>query len=81
MAGRKRAGTAKREPSYADNMSRADELTERVRGRIDALLTETSDRGREAVETLESAVTARPLLSVLASFGLGLMVGRLLDRR
>lgn len=38
------------------------------------------DRAREATRGLEAEVAARPLTSVAAAFGVGFLLGKLLDR-
>ncbi len=37
-------------------------------------------RGREGMEAIEQQVRARPLMSILICLGLGLIIGKLLDR-
>lgn len=44
-------------------------------------LNETGDRGRKTVESVEQLLTEKPLVSLLAAFGLGLLFGKLLERR
>jgi ElaB/YqjD/DUF883 family membrane-anchored ribosome-binding protein len=44
-------------------------------------LNETGDRGRKTVESVEQLMTEKPLVSLLAAFGLGLLFGKLLERR
>jgi ElaB/YqjD/DUF883 family membrane-anchored ribosome-binding protein len=44
-------------------------------------LNETGEHGRKTVESVEQLVTERPLVSLLAAFGLGLLFGKLLERR
>ena len=41
---------------------------------------EASRRGREGVAALEHQIDERPFLSVLVAFGIGVVVGKLLDR-
>ena len=38
-------------------------------------------RGREGLQTVAGQVEERPLVTLAAAFGLGLLIGRLLDRR
>jgi ElaB/YqjD/DUF883 family membrane-anchored ribosome-binding protein len=42
---------------------------------------DTGERGLKTVESVEQLLTDRPLVSILAAFGLGLLVGTLLQRR
>jgi ElaB/YqjD/DUF883 family membrane-anchored ribosome-binding protein len=44
-------------------------------------LNDTGERGLKSVESVEQLMAERPLVSLLAAFGLGLFVGKLLDRR
>jgi ElaB/YqjD/DUF883 family membrane-anchored ribosome-binding protein len=44
-------------------------------------LNETGERGLRTVDSVEQLMTDKPLVSLLASFGLGLLVGTLLQRR
>jgi ElaB/YqjD/DUF883 family membrane-anchored ribosome-binding protein len=42
---------------------------------------EARDRGGHAVETVEETIEDRPFVSVLAAFGIGVLIGTLLGRR
>jgi ElaB/YqjD/DUF883 family membrane-anchored ribosome-binding protein len=60
----------------------------RVRSRARSLgqelretLNDTGERGLKTVESVEQLMVERPVVSLLAAFGLGLIVGKLLDRR
>jgi ElaB/YqjD/DUF883 family membrane-anchored ribosome-binding protein len=44
-------------------------------------LNDTGERGLKTVESVEQLIAERPVVSLLAAFGLGLFVGKLLDRR
>jgi ElaB/YqjD/DUF883 family membrane-anchored ribosome-binding protein len=44
-------------------------------------LNDTGERGLKTVESVEQLLAERPVISLLAAFGLGLFVGKLLDRR
>jgi ElaB/YqjD/DUF883 family membrane-anchored ribosome-binding protein len=39
------------------------------------------DRGKKSVETVEQQIEQRPLLALLAAFGVGVVLGKILDRR
>jgi ElaB/YqjD/DUF883 family membrane-anchored ribosome-binding protein len=39
------------------------------------------ETGRQAAETVQDAVKERPMTSVCVAFGIGVMIGHLLDRR
>lgn len=45
-----------------------------------ATLDETGEQGLKTVESIEQLLTDRPLVSLLAAFGLGLLVGKFLQR-
>jgi len=42
---------------------------------------EASRRGREGVAAVEQQIEERPLISVLVAFGIGLVIGKLIDRQ
>src|SRR5262245_58456498 len=44
-------------------------------------LHETQERGQKTIKSVEQMVTEQPLVSLLAAFGIGLLLGKLLDRR
>jgi ElaB/YqjD/DUF883 family membrane-anchored ribosome-binding protein len=46
-----------------------------------ATLDEHGEQGLKTVESIEQLLTDRPLVSLLAAFGLGLLVGKFLQRR
>jgi ElaB/YqjD/DUF883 family membrane-anchored ribosome-binding protein len=71
--------TGRSEVSTARNRVRTEA---RNLGReLRATLNETGEQGLKTVETVEQLLIERPLASLLAAFGLGLLVGRLLQRR
>jgi ElaB/YqjD/DUF883 family membrane-anchored ribosome-binding protein len=41
---------------------------------------EVERRGRQSLDAVEHQIEDRPLISVLVAFGLGVLVGKLLDR-
>jgi ElaB/YqjD/DUF883 family membrane-anchored ribosome-binding protein len=51
-----------------------------ARDRFDALTEQARSRGEEQLEGLADAIEDRPLTSVLIAFGVGIILGRLLDR-
>ncbi len=57
------------------------ETAERMREEFRRILDETGTRGRQSLETVESEIGARPLTSVLISFGAGLLLAKLLERK
>jgi ElaB/YqjD/DUF883 family membrane-anchored ribosome-binding protein len=71
--------TGKNEVSTARNRVKAEA---RNLGReLRDTLNETGERGLRTVETVEQMLTEKPVISLLAAFGLGLLVGKLLERR
>jgi ElaB/YqjD/DUF883 family membrane-anchored ribosome-binding protein len=71
--------TGRNEVSTARNRVRAEA---RNFGReLRESLNETGERGLKTVESVEELLTDRPLISILGAFGLGLLVGKLLQRR
>jgi ElaB/YqjD/DUF883 family membrane-anchored ribosome-binding protein len=44
-------------------------------------LNETGEHGRKTVESVEQLLVEKPFISLLAAFGLGLLFGKLLERR
>jgi ElaB/YqjD/DUF883 family membrane-anchored ribosome-binding protein len=71
--------TGRSEVSTARNRVRAEA---RNLGReLRETLNDTGERGVRTVESVEQLLTDRPLVSILAAFGLGLLVGKLLQRR
>lgn len=54
---------------------------ETLRQEADDLTRKLKAKGQNQFEALEAQVRERPLLTLLAAFGLGLIISRLLDRR
>lgn len=52
-------------------------LRDEVRGAFDV----ARDRSKKSVETVEHTIEEKPLLSLLTAFGVGVLLGKLLDRR
>jgi ElaB/YqjD/DUF883 family membrane-anchored ribosome-binding protein len=55
-------------------------VTDRAGEVWDDATTEASRRGREGAAALEQRIEERPVISVLMAFGIGLMIGRLINR-
>jgi ElaB/YqjD/DUF883 family membrane-anchored ribosome-binding protein len=55
----------------------ADSLKEELRKGMEG----ARDRGKKSVETVEQQIEQRPLLALLAAFGVGVVLGKILDRR
>lgn len=51
-----------------------------ARERFEQLTEEARTRGEEQLESLAATIEERPLTSVLIAFGVGIILGRLLDR-
>jgi ElaB/YqjD/DUF883 family membrane-anchored ribosome-binding protein len=56
------------------------EQVKSVRGRIDELTGDARAQSRQALDDLTDSIEERPLASVLIAFGVGMLIGRLLDR-
>lgn len=56
------------------------ELT-RLRGELDRLYQRAKDGGAASLESIEQTVERHPFTSLAAAFGIGLLLGKLLDRR
>jgi ElaB/YqjD/DUF883 family membrane-anchored ribosome-binding protein len=69
----------KSEVSAARNRVRAE--ARNVGRELRQTLNETGERGWPSVESVEQLLTEKPVVSLLAAFGLGLLVGKLLERR
>jgi ElaB/YqjD/DUF883 family membrane-anchored ribosome-binding protein len=52
----------------------------KVRGRIDEITGDARAHGRQTIDELADHIEDRPLASVLVAFGVGILLGRLLDR-
>jgi ElaB/YqjD/DUF883 family membrane-anchored ribosome-binding protein len=51
-----------------------------ARDRFERLTEEAKSRGEEHLDNLAATIEERPLTSVLIAFGVGIILGRLLDR-
>lgn len=56
------------------------ERMEALRGRIDELTGDARSQSRQAMDDLADRIEERPLTSVLVAFGVGILLGRLVDR-
>jgi ElaB/YqjD/DUF883 family membrane-anchored ribosome-binding protein len=55
-------------------------VTDRASGVWDDATNEASRRGREGVAAVEHQIEERPFISVLVAFGIGLVIGKLINR-
>ena len=60
---------------------KANEEISRLKAEVDRLMHLASERSRGAVAAAEHKIEERPLTSVLVAFGVGLVIGKLIDRR
>ncbi len=54
---------------------------EALRKEADAIARRLKSKGQNQYEAIEAQVQEKPLLALLAAFGLGLIISRLIDRR
>jgi ElaB/YqjD/DUF883 family membrane-anchored ribosome-binding protein len=59
----------------------AKEKGDELRADIGARADQAAAAGRQATENVQDAVRERPITSVFAAFGVGILIGHLLDRR
>lgn len=52
-----------------------------ARAELDEMVKELRQHGQDSVDSVERAIQDRPLVSVLAALGLGLILARLFERR
>jgi ElaB/YqjD/DUF883 family membrane-anchored ribosome-binding protein len=71
--------TGRSEVSAARSRLRAE--ARNLQRELRETLSETGAQGLKTVESVEQMLTERPLVSLLAAFGLGLLVGTFLQRR
>jgi ElaB/YqjD/DUF883 family membrane-anchored ribosome-binding protein len=57
------------------------EKFDELKSELDKLATQFGKTGRDSVASVEATVRERPLLSVLAAFGVGMIIAHLVDRR
>lgn len=91
MAATSEKDVEKLKTEFAELKSDVSKLTETVRDisgdgleqgrdRIRRRAQRSREQAREAVDTVESEIGERPLTSVAAAFGVGFVLGKLLDR-
>ena len=71
--------TGKDEVSSARSRVRAE--ARNLRRELRQTFNDTGEQGLKTIESVEQLLTDKPLVSLLAAFGLGLLVGTLLQRR
>ena len=59
----------------------AKEKGDSIRADIGAKADKAMETGRQATESMQDTVRERPLTSVFVAFGVGILLGHLLDRR
>ena len=64
-----------------DIRTKAGETVNRARAAGAEAFQRAGDRAQESVDAAERTVREHPILSLLAAFGLGLLISQLLDRR
>ena len=63
-----------------DQKAHGKEALDKARAEVNRLASEARAKGREGVHALETQIEERPFTSVLVAFGIGLILGKLLDR-
>jgi ElaB/YqjD/DUF883 family membrane-anchored ribosome-binding protein len=61
--------------------SRAESELDALQKRLNQLAADVQTSGREGLRAVEGQIGERPLVSVAIAFALGLMLGKLFDRR
>ena len=56
------------------------EQVEAIRARLDGIAGDARVQGRQALDGLADQIEERPLASIMVAFGVGILLGRLLDR-
>jgi len=59
----------------------AKEMGETMRAGLESQAERVAASGRQAAENMQDAVRERPMTSVFVAFGVGVLIGHLLDRR
>ena len=57
--------------------SKSEEIKTQMGDSVDKAV----EKGRDAADTVQEAVKQRPVTSVLLAFGIGVLIGHVLDRR
>ncbi len=55
-------------------------LGQRVGAKVDGAVEEAAVMGRAGIDTVEAKIHERPLTSMLVAFGIGILIGKLVDR-
>lgn len=58
-----------------------NDLLEKVQDEFRGVMKNVREKGKDSVQTVEHQIEQRPLLSLVAAFGLGVVLAKLLDRR
>ena len=61
--------------------SRAESELDALQNRLNQLASDLHASGRDSLRAVESQIGEKPLVSVAVAFAVGLMLGKLLDRR
>jgi ElaB/YqjD/DUF883 family membrane-anchored ribosome-binding protein len=61
--------------------SRAESEIDALQKRINQIAADVQTSGREGLRAVEGQIGEKPLVSVAVAFAVGLMLGKLLDRR
>ena len=61
--------------------NRAESELDALQKRLNQIATDVQASGRDSLRAVESQIGERPLVSIAVAFAVGLMLGKLLDRR
>ena len=63
-----------------DQKAHGKETLDKARAEVNRLAGEARAKGREGISAIENQIEERPFTSVIMAFGIGLILGKLLDR-
>ena len=73
----KQTGRSKLDEASAASAEKLDEL----RDDLESSLADLQRQGKQSIDQVEQTIRDKPLMTLLAAFGAGVLIARLLDRR
>lgn len=61
--------------------SRARDEAQALRARLDEIVAEVEGHGRDGLRAVENEIQQKPLIALASAFAIGMVLGKLLDRR